>query len=165
MKRTTPRGQVLVMRLAVMLVAGFVVFGAIWYGVSGEVRLRVWQDLLDRTGGPLSFRFILQPVMAMIAAVHDGLADAKTGRSPYFWTVLTDPAQRGDRLKEGLIATGRIILLGLIVDTIYQVLVLKAFYPGEAAIVAVALAFVPYLLLRGPIARVARWGNDHRQAQ
>jgi hypothetical protein len=35
--------------------------------------------------------------------------------------------------------------------------VLKTFYPGEAVIVAIALAFFPYLLLRGPIARVARW--------
>ncbi|GJK94539.1 hypothetical protein TUM17568_57450 [Klebsiella oxytoca] len=31
------------------------------------------------------------------------------------------------------------------------------FYPGEAALIAVLLAFVPYLLLRGPFARVARW--------
>jgi hypothetical protein len=36
-------------------------------------------------------------------------------------------------------------------------IVLKTFYPGEAVIVAAALAFVPYVLLRGPIARIARW--------
>ena len=42
-------------------------------------------------------------------------------------------------------------------DTVYQITVLKAFYPGEAAIVALLLAFVPYLLLRGPIARITRW--------
>jgi len=41
-------------------------------------------------------------------------------------------------------------------DVIYQLLVLKTFYPGEAVIIAILLAFVPYLLLRGPIARVAR---------
>jgi hypothetical protein len=38
--------------------------------------------------------------------------------------------------------------------------VLKTFYPGEAVIVAIALAFFPYLLLRGPIARIARWRLD-----
>jgi hypothetical protein len=38
--------------------------------------------------------------------------------------------------------------------------VLKTFYPGEAVIVAVALAFFPYLLLRGPIDRIARWWLD-----
>jgi hypothetical protein len=41
-------------------------------------------------------------------------------------------------------------------DTVYQLIVLKAFYPAEAVIVALALAFVPYLLLRGPVARIAR---------
>ena len=42
-------------------------------------------------------------------------------------------------------------------DVVYQFIVLKTFYPGEAVIVAVALALVPYVLLRGPIARIARW--------
>jgi hypothetical protein len=41
-------------------------------------------------------------------------------------------------------------------DAIYQATVPKTFYPGEAVIIAMLLAFVPYLLLR-PIARIARW--------
>ena len=42
-------------------------------------------------------------------------------------------------------------------DTVYQLIELKTFYPAEAAIVAVVLAFLPYMLLRGPIARIARY--------
>ena len=80
----------------------------------------------------------------------------RLGRAPYFWTVLTNPSERGGRLWEGLISTARIILLGLCMDVIYQVIALKTFYPGEAVIIALALAFLPYLLLRGPIARIAR---------
>jgi hypothetical protein len=45
-------------------------------------------------------------------------------------------------------------------DLVYQLIALKTFYPGEAVIVAIALAFFPYLLLRGPIARLARWRID-----
>ncbi len=41
----------------------------------------------------MTFRFILQPVMAAIAALHDGIKDARLGRSPYFWTVAA-PARR-----------------------------------------------------------------------
>ena len=104
----------------------------------------------------MSLRFALQPVMAFIAALHDGIKDAHAGRSPYLWTMLTNSAERGGRLREGLIATGRTILIGLIMDWIYQATVLKTFYPGEAVIVAILLAFVPYLLLRGPVARIAR---------
>jgi hypothetical protein len=105
----------------------------------------------------MTFRFILQPCMAAIAAMHDGLQDARLGRAPYFWTVLHDPAERGDRLREGWLSTARIILLGLGMDGIYQHKVLNTFYPGEAVLVALALALVPYLILRDPIARVAHW--------
>ncbi len=157
MTETASKYQIFLARLAVILVIAFIVVGAIWYGFSAEVRQRVWQDLLNRPGGPMTFRFILQPIMAAIAALHDGIKDAKLGRSPYFWSLLTDPSERVGRLSEGLIATARVILLGLCMDVIYQLIVLKAFYPVEAVIVAIALAFVPYLLLRGPVARIARW--------
>lgn len=105
----------------------------------------------------MTFRFILQPAMATLAALFDGIKDARTGRSPYFWTILTNPAERAVRLHEGLISTSRIVLLGLGMDVIYQVIELKAFFPGEAVIVALLLAFIPYLLLRGLIARIGRW--------
>jgi hypothetical protein len=130
------------------------------YGLSDEVRHRVWEQLIARPTGPMAFRFILQPVMAGIAALRDGIEDAKSRRSPYFWTLLANPLKSGGRLREGLISTARVILLGLCMDVIYQLIVLKTFYPGEAVIVAIALAFFPYLLLRGPIERIARWRLD-----
>jgi hypothetical protein len=71
--------------------------------------------------------------------------------------LLSNRAERGGRLREGLIFTARIILLGIAMDTIYQISVLNTFYPDEAAIIAIALAFVPYALLRGTIERIARW--------
>jgi len=104
----------------------------------------------------MTFRIILQPIGAAIAAGVDGFKDAKSGRSPYLWTMLTNPSEGGGRLREGVISTARVLLLGLGVDLIYQYIELKTFYPGEAAIVAIVLAFVPYLLLRGPAARVGR---------
>jgi hypothetical protein len=152
--------QILLTRLVIVLLVAFTAVGIFWYGFSEEVRHRVWQQLIERPGGPMTFRFILQPAMAAIAALRDGVKYARTGRSPYFWTLLTNPFARGHRLYEGLISTARVILLGLCMDAIYQWIVLKTFYPGEAVIVAVALAFFPYLLLRGPIARLARWRID-----
>jgi hypothetical protein len=156
---TTPasKTQVLLARLTVVLLVALIVIGLARYGVSVKELQRIWQDIVARPGGTMTFRFILQPAMAVLAALHDGIKDAQTGRSPYFWTLLTSRVNRRDRLYEGLIATVRIILLGLVMDAIYQVIVLKTFYPVESVIVALALAFVPYLILRGPIARIARW--------
>jgi hypothetical protein len=112
----------------------------------------------------MMFRFILQPLMAMLAALIDGITDARTGRSPYLWTILTEPRKSGGRLHEGLIATARILLLGIGMDLIYQYRVFDTFFPIEALIIALLLAFIPYLLLRGPVARIARWWMQRPQA-
>ena len=42
---------------------------------------RIWEHLIGRFTGPLTFRLILQPTMATLFAVRDGLRDARTGRS------------------------------------------------------------------------------------
>jgi hypothetical protein len=161
MVNAASKTEILLAQAAVILLIAFTAFGVGWYGLSDEVRHRVWEQLIARPTGPMAFRFILQPVMAVIAALRDGIEDAKSRRSAFFWTLLlANPSQSGGRLREGLIATARIILLGLGMDMIYQLIVLKTFYPGEAVIVAIALAFFPYLLLRGPIARIARWWLD-----
>lgn len=143
--------------LVALLAIVLAVAGTAWYGLSSEVIQRQWQHLAERPGGPMAFRFFLQPAMAAIAAVHDGIGDARTGRSPYFWTVLHKPQKRGARLREALVATARIILLGIAMDAIYQARAFKTFYPGEALIIAFALACIPYFLIRGPACRVTRW--------
>ncbi len=143
-------------RLVVGLSLASVVFGLLMYGLSGEVFTRIWHNMLDRPGGPFVFRFVLQPIMATMAALRDGVRDARVGRSPFLWTVLTDPAQRRGRLDEALIATSRIILLGLAMDAVYQFIEFDIFYPVEAVIIALLLAFVPYLVLRGLVTRIAR---------
>lgn len=104
----------------------------------------------------MAFRFILQPLMAAAVATAHGFKDARTGRSPYFWTMLREPQERTARLREGLNATARIILIALAMDVVYQITVLKTFYPAEALIIAVVLAFVPYVMVRGLVTRIAR---------
>lgn len=146
----------LLARLVVAFGAVLVVVGIVRYGVTIATIQRVFRQLVARPSGPLSFRFILQPLMAAIAAIHDGRKDVQAGRSPFVWTMLMRPNERIERLNEGLNATARIILLGIVVDAIYQVIALNRFYPTEAVIIALLLAFVPYVILRELIARVLR---------
>jgi hypothetical protein len=149
------KSAILQARVAVVLIAGLLALGAIWYGTSFENLDRLWHDLLDRPGGPMTFRFILQPAMAILAALKDGVSDARLGRTPYL-AAIVHGGDRSALLWEGILSTARILILGVVMDTVYQWLVLKTFYPGQAAVIAVLLAFVPYLLLRGPIERIAR---------
>jgi hypothetical protein len=52
--------------------------------------------------------------------------------------------------------TGRVILLGVLMDATYQVIVFRRIYPFELVVVVLLLAFVPYLVLRGPVNRIAQ---------
>ena len=162
MARAATRMQLLLAKLAGALIIVFALAGLLIHGASGEVWERVYVSIAERPGGPMTFRFILQPVMACILAIIDGVRDARTGASPYFWGLLTGSAPRTDRLFDGIIATSRVLLLGLVMDVGYQIIVFKTFYPGEAAIVAVLLAFVPYLLMRGPAQRLVRLWTARR---
>ena len=130
--------------------------GVVWRGVSIENIERIWDNLLARPSGPLKFRFILQPSVAAIIAIREGLYDARRGRSPFAWTIISNASERSERLREGLNATAKILLFGLAMDTIYQIIVFNAFYPYEALIIAILLAFVPYAVIRGLTLRIAR---------
>jgi hypothetical protein len=116
--------------------------------------LRALLNVTDRVGGPMTFRIILQPLMASLLAVRAGLKDAQTGRPPYLWTIMTDPGQRRDLLHEGWKSVARVFVLAIVMDIIYQLLVLRWVYPLELILVAILLAVVPYLLLRGPVNRM-----------
>ncbi len=81
---------------------------------------RLSADLIARPAGPLEFRFLVQPLVAAVLAVRDGMFDARTGRSPYFWSLVHDPSRRRERLREGVKATLRVVLLGVAIDALYQ---------------------------------------------
>jgi hypothetical protein len=156
MSDAAPQELGIMAKLVLVLAVVLIVAGVVWHGVTGEALRRFWHDLIERPDATMRFRFFLQPLMAAFAAIRDGRADARDGRSPYFMTVLRNPQERVGRLREGLNATARIILLGLVMDVIYQVIVLKTFYPNEALVIALLLAFLPYLIIRGLVLRVAR---------
>jgi hypothetical protein len=117
---------------------------------------RVGSQLLARVSGPLKFRLVLQPMMAGIFAIRSGLVDAKAGKPPYFWGLLSNPGERVDMIKDGWKSVGKVFLLALVLDVVYQIIVVRFVYPGEALIVAFILAIVPYLILRGLVTRAAR---------
>lgn len=115
---------------------------------------RIFENLVGRVSGPMKFRLLLQPLMAAFFAVSSGIKDAREGRPPYFWALFTNPEHRRDLLKEGWKAVGKVFIIAIVIDVVYQLIVHKWFYPGEALLVAAILAFVPYLLIRGPVNRL-----------
>ena len=121
-----------------------------------DLLTRIFENLIGRVSGPMKFRLILQPLMAIIFAIRSGLKDAKGGRPAYFWALFTDSAHRRDLLRDGWKSVGRVFILAIIIDAVYQFIVFRWVYPVEALLVAAILAFIPYLLIRGPVNRIAR---------
>jgi len=121
-----------------------------------DVWTRLLEDMASRVTGPMKFRLVLQPVMAAIFAIRSGLADARNGKPAYFWALFSDPAHRADMLEDGWKSVGKVFVLALILDVVYQIIATRFVYPGEAIITAFLLAIVPYLFLRGLTTRLAR---------
>jgi hypothetical protein len=117
---------------------------------------RIWTDLVGRVSGPLSFRLVLQPAVAVILAIRAGLRDARAGRPPYVWTMVTRPEQRRGLLREGWGEISKVFLAAVVIDVVYQYIAQRWVYPGEALLVAFLLACVPYPLIRGLVDRLAR---------
>jgi hypothetical protein len=109
-------------------------------------------DLLGRIDGPMKFRVVLQPIMAIVLAFRDGRRDFREQRAPYFWALLRGMGARGDLLRDGGHGIYRVFVLAVILDVIYQYIALERFYPTQS--LAVILAVIPYFFMRGPANRL-----------
>ncbi len=117
---------------------------------------RFFEHLAGRLSGPMKFRLLLQPLTAIVLAVRSGLKDSKEDKPPYFWGLFTHPESRADMLRDGWKSIGRVYVLAIIIDVVYQFVVFRRIYPLETLWVAGILALFPYLLIRGPVNRIAR---------
>ena len=121
-----------------------------------EILTRGWTDLLGRSAGLMSFRIVLQPTVAIGLAIRAGLVDAREGRQPFLWHILSDPGRRREILRSGWKDVGTVFAVSLILDSIYQIIVHSSIYTLELLITATVLALVPYAVVRGPVTRIAR---------
>jgi hypothetical protein len=96
-------------------------------------------------------------MVAIILAIRAGLKDARTGRPPHAWAIVTDPARRRELLKETWKDVAKVFVVAVIIDVVYEIIVFRRIYPGESLIIATTLALLPYVLMRGPVNRVVCW--------
>jgi len=118
--------------------------------------LSFFEDIPKRLNGPGRFRFILQPLMAIILGVRSGLADARAGNPPYLYGVFFRSDRRSELLRSGLETVINLLLMGILMDAIFQWFILGASYPGAALVVGPVLIMGPYALARALSNRFAR---------
>jgi hypothetical protein len=119
--------------------------------------------LVHRVDGPMAFRFIIQPAVAVAFSILAGLRDARSGTPPrLFWQAVV---YRGGRVRELMRLAWedmhRVFALACVLDMAYTLLVYHWIYPLQTLIVAFSLAILPYVLLRGRVAWVS--GKVHQR--
>ena len=125
---------------------------------------RTVQEILGRAQGPLHFRLFVMPTVVVVLAIRAHLKDVREGKPVFLGAFITSPTERRRLLRSALKDVGRVLVVALTLDTIYQLLVFKAFYPGQALVVATACAVVPYVLVRGPLTRLVHTLLQRRKA-
>jgi hypothetical protein len=121
---------------------------------DAHVSSTLWEMLIGRIEGPLTLRLLLQPAIATFFAVRSGLKDARSGRPAYLWKVFTNPAYRYELLHHGWKDVRTVFLMAVLLDSVYQGIEFHWIYLGQAVLVAIILAMVPYVLIRGPVNRL-----------
>ena len=121
-----------------------------------EIWTRFVENMAGRVSGPMKLRLLFQPLMAAFFAIRAGLNDAKRGRPTFFWALAHSPELRDEKLREAGKSAGKVFVLAMALDVVYQFIELRTVYPGEAVMVAFVLAIAPYLLVRPVVARLAR---------
>jgi len=90
-----------------------------------EFMLKTWHQLIGRVEGPFTFRFVLQPSVAVLLAVRS----------------VTNGTRRRRDLR-------RLCIVAFTLDVLYQLLMLDRVYPLQAVLVVCALAVGPYTIAR-----------------
>jgi len=119
-------------------------------------------DIPKRLAGPGRFRFILQPLMAVLLGIFSGLADARAGRPPYLYGVLFHRELRGELVRTGFATVVNLLLMGVLLDAVFQWVILGVSHPGAALVVGPVLIVLPYSLARALSNRLARKAKHFR---
>ena len=122
----------------------------------GDIFQQAWENLIGRVSGPMRFRLVLQPLVAVFFAIRAGIRDARAGRSGFLWSAVTDKSQRRALLRNAWGDVGKVFVFACILDAIYQIIELNRVSVIGMLFVATVLALVPYFLIRGPVSRLVK---------
>ncbi len=93
---------------------------------------------------------------AIILGILSGRADARAGRPPYLYGMVFHRKLRSEFVKTGLSTIANLLLMGILLDAIYQRIIFGIVHPGAALIIGPVLIATPYAAARGFSNRLAR---------
>jgi hypothetical protein len=160
------RRETIVTVLATLVIVAAIPFAIVDTIETGRVYLfssQFLEELPRRFTGPGRFRFILQPMLAILLGVRGGLADAKAGAPPYLFGLLFHAGRRRELLRSGAGAIRNLLAMGIILDVVFQLVLYREVHPGAALLIGPILICAPYALSRALTTRLARWRGESRE--
>jgi len=107
-----------------------------------------FDDILARFSGAGRLRFIVQPTVALVIGVRDGIKDAREGHLPFVMALLSQPAHKYDLLRSAFASVRDLVSIAIIFDVICQFLIFRRIHPGAALLVGPILIAIPYAASR-----------------
>ena len=114
------------------------------------------EELPQRFTGPGRFRFVLQPLVAILLGWREGRADARAGRPPYLYGLLVIGGKRKEMVRSGWSTVRDLLAIGILLDAVAQFLIYRQVHPGAALVIGPVLVTFPYATSRALTNRVAR---------
>jgi hypothetical protein len=111
--------------------------------------MNVGEKIAQELRGPLHLRFVIQPLLAILLAFRDGRNDARAGREPYLFGLLTGRHDRKEMIEAGFKAIALPIVVALTMDAIVQSLLWQQVHLASMITVALLLVATPYICVRG----------------
>jgi len=103
------------------------------------------------------FRFILQPLVAILLGTRDGRKDIRAGSPPFLWRpIFNADSPRKDFVRGALASVSNLIAIAILLGVISQYLIFREIHPGAALILGPVLIGLPYSLSRALTKRIAR---------
>ncbi len=99
---------------------------------------RFFADIPARLMGPGRFRFVLQPIMAILLGIREGRAQS-SGKST---------SSGSEKARISFRALANLLMVAILLDLVFQWIIFGIAYPGAALVVGPVLITCPYLLAR-----------------
>ncbi len=146
--------------LALLLIVAAIPYALLDTWETGRIYLfsrEFLHELPQRFIGAGRFRFILQPLFAVLLGARNGLTDARAGNPPYLFGLLFAHGRRRELFHSGAAAIRTLLAMGIILDVVFQRVLYGAVHPATALILGPVLICAPYAVIaRALTGRLAR---------
>jgi len=123
-----------------------------------------FKDLVARLLGAGRIRFILQPTIAIVIGVRQGLADARADLPNFLYGLAFHAQHRGYLVRSSVSGVRDLVAIAILLDIISQAIIFREIHAAAALILGPALIAVPYSVARALSNLIYKARKNHASA-